>query len=436
MDKCNGILEKHSNWDEVYSILEIICPSHLKARVLHVTKTKNKGFKGILNFLSIRALGCIFPRLSRREKFKCEPPQTYNVDSSALVMIRKCPHGVLFNEWELLWPHCIWQFSALSRKNPPLFVVYIGCWRQSSKSIKDDSHLNKKARATQRLASYTLSFSSIFQMTKMDVDMCIALPSLPSFLWMPLSPLFIIWLLILIFVGVDLAHSFWNFPCMNYCTCSKVPFRKELAVRRKSVPLALATRVQFNQQTHVGLGSLYSPSYPIVQGKMQVHKYCKGTHWLSLQRPAVSEVNSRWFHLCACYSHPWEFLHITNMLLIEKTAAHWTWSIQPVCRKRGRSYRAAHRHYHGSQVQQSSIESSREERSYQTRAWHWAWQKGAGRRWSKTTSSVLKVVQFTGWAPQLFDWNSCTVFHCTLQALGHRCDGRASAGVEKGTVPL
>lgn len=114
-----------------------------------------------------------------------------------------------------------WQFSLLSSKRPPLLAIHMGCWRESSISTKGAWYPNHKCSASQRLAGPTLFFSSIYPISKLDVDVYLFLPSSLSFLLTHLSPLFTIGIHILFCVVLEAPRSFCNAPCTNCTICSK-----------------------------------------------------------------------------------------------------------------------------------------------------------------------------------------------------------------------
>lgn len=116
----------------------------------------------------------------------------------------------------------------------------IECWEGSWKSVKIAIHHLYKSSDAYRLAVHTLSFSSIYPISKLNIDVHHALLSSLSFLSKHSFPFFMTrrhMLLSVFFMAGDTVRSFSNVPCPNYRVWYNVFLGKEVGVWRKSFAL-------------------------------------------------------------------------------------------------------------------------------------------------------------------------------------------------------
>lgn len=196
--------------------------------------------------------------------------------------------------------------------------MYIRCRKELSKSIKDASHPDHKSSHSRSLSFHKLSFYSMFPMSKWDMDVYLALPSLPPFLSIRSSPFFMIGLHILFSVALDAARFFWNASCKIFCSCSKVLERRSLAYEENQLRLLQLPVGSCNQQNHSGFCTLYSPPPLFVQQNTHVHNHWAVPIGSHPKYPTVFVVNSHCFQLCACSLQTCKFPRTTKILVIEK----------------------------------------------------------------------------------------------------------------------
>lgn len=137
---------------------EVMCPSPSRAIGSNGHDRKLQIFGGVLISCSVWAFASIFPDFYRQSKYRCEPAQTYSVDLPVSLVIAKYRGRVLFDNQKSLWQHCTRQVSPISTKCPPLFGVYIRCWKDSSKLMRDAGHPGHMNSATQHLTDIVFFF--------------------------------------------------------------------------------------------------------------------------------------------------------------------------------------------------------------------------------------------------------------------------------------
>lgn len=75
------------------------------------------------------------------------------------------------HNWRPFWQMSSRQCLPDRGWGPWRLCVYIGGRKESSNSIKDTSRFDHKSRASRHLALHSLSISSIYQISKLKVDM-------------------------------------------------------------------------------------------------------------------------------------------------------------------------------------------------------------------------------------------------------------------------
>lgn len=150
---------------------------------------------------------------------------------------------MLFDDQLSLFLYCPRQSSAASWSRLPVLSIYIGCWMEASKSVKDESHAGHKSSAEQPLALHTLSFSSLYVISSWTLICISPFPlcrlacrrnrlhcSLSSSTSSPPS--------------LSAAHCFRNIPCNNCFSCFNVFSERELCMWRKSFALVSPSSVR------------------------------------------------------------------------------------------------------------------------------------------------------------------------------------------------
>lgn len=195
--------------------------------------------------------------------------------------------------------------------------VYIRCWREAPKSMKDTSQFKQNCNSVPCVAAHTFFFSSILRVRELDMDMYLSVPSLPFFMSWHSSHLSTIELNILYFVEVDGTHSICSVLCPRGCRGSHVSLAKRLGEWRNSFALSS------NSMAHSGSSTLYSSLLPYVKQNMHIHNHCAVSNGSHLHAhsfhderqllPALRQ--STITHCNSCmYQGSWSF---------EMTAAQW-----------------------------------------------------------------------------------------------------------------
>lgn len=214
----------------------------IQASVLHVTMIRSYRIWRHIDIFQCHSFSKHLLGLSRREHMQTSVCPELERRCPVLLVIRKYSRGLFLDNWKCIDLQGTGLFFPVSRKRDLLLYVRIQCWKMACKPIKDARPFDHLFRAALRLASYTLSFSSVYHIRKLDMETYLALISLLSFLLNGSSLMFLIVLHILF---SDAACSFWNGLCMNFWICNHVTWGNMLGLWKNSLPLASISRTRF-----------------------------------------------------------------------------------------------------------------------------------------------------------------------------------------------